>query len=195
MVAHRNNRILAATTVLAIAGMTLLTGGCDRISGIFGDRAQVQAENTARAAIDAYSIASEQANSSHRKVIEAFATANGSSNLADYKSAMREQVIPRMTVFVERLEVMQVGTADLQRIHAILVAAYMKARTDMVKFVDELQSPSDLDKFNKIRKRLQSEVQHYRIELDAYYSNFSRKLRGLPPEVVRQPAGATPTAP
>lgn len=181
------------TTFGFVVLVLIIAGGCERISGIFGDRAKVQVENKARNAIDAYSAASEQANSAHRKVIEAFAKANGSRNLADYKTAMREQVIPRMTFFVERLEMIQAGTPELLRIHAILIAAYKKAQADIAKFVEALQSPGDLDKFNEIRKRLQSEVQHYRTELDAYYGNFSRKLRGLSPQAVRQPSNTTKT--
>ena len=156
----------------------LVLAGCDRITGVFADREKVEAANQARAAIDAYSQASERANAAHRNVIEAFAKANGAENLEDYKAAMREQVLPRMTVFVERLESMQTGTAELQRVHNILVTAYQTARVDMAKFVDELQSPSDLKRFNAIRQRLQGDVARYRAALNDYYTNFNRKLRG-----------------
>lgn len=181
--------------VLSLAlGAVPLLGGCDKISGIFGERAEVVAQRKARDAIDAYSKASEQANVAHRKVIEAFAKANGAKNLAEYKATMREQVLPRMTVFVERLELMQTGTPELQKVHNILVNAYQSARVDMAKFVDELQSPRDLGRFNEIRAQLQAGVEKYRAALDAYYGRFSRKLRGGE-KPVDPPKSATSTGP
>ena len=190
-----NKRMLQGATSLLCATIVVMVGGCDRVSAIFGDRAKAQAQKSADTAIDAYSKASEQANSAHRNVIEAFAKANSSRNLADYKKAMREQVIPRMTVFVERLELMTTGTPQLQRIHKILLAAYKKASVDMTAFVDTLQSPNDLGKFKKIRQDLQDNVEHYRVELHKYYTNHNRKLREGPmaDETSSPPQSATAT--
>jgi len=174
-------------TILVCFCAVSLVAGCDKIKG---DNQQSEEILQARAAIDAYSKASERANDAHARVIAAFAAANKSTNLAEYRSAMRNQVLPRMNEFVGRLDAMQTGTPELKRVHSVLVAAYRNALTDIRAFVDTLQSPSDLERFREIRRKLQQEVRRYRTELDAYYVQFNRRLRGG--QSAPEPAKAAP---
>lgn len=188
--------LLRCVIAFGILPAALALGGCDRVAGIFADRAEAKARKEARTAIDAYSTASQRANGAHAKVIEAFAKANTSRNLSEYKTAMRDQVLVRMSGFIELLEFMPAGTPELKRIHGILISAYKAAHADITKFVKELESPRDLGKFTTIREQLQAQVQDYRAQLDVYYGNFSRKLRGGEPKpAVSTPAMATATSP
>lgn len=160
---------------LALSLAAVAVTGCDRLRG---DRAQNAAAQAARKAIDAYSKASERSNGAHQAVLQAFKTANAASSLGGYRQAMRDEVLPRMNEFVGRLDAMQAGTPELQKIHKILVEGYRAALTEIGGFVDKLEKPSDLSRFEDIRTRLQERVRLYRDELDRYYKQNQRLLRG-----------------
>lgn len=192
--AHDGARLCALAVVLAVA-----CGGCKRIAE---DRARSEATAKAVAAIEAYSVASVAANDAHRAVVVEFAAANRSTNLADYRRALRERVLPAMDGFVQRLRTMPAATADLAAVHARLITAYDKARRDIATFEAELKSPTDLPRFDRIRTELQDAVKAYQQGLRAYYASHDRQLasdRGGPdvaPAASRPtsaPATATPT--
>lgn len=171
--------------VLLLAWVLCMTS-CDKIGA---DRQQVSERRRAQEAINAYSTASQQVNGLHTDIIRAFGRANQAANLPDYRDALTGDVIPAMGRFIERLEKMPTGTADLQRIHLGLVAAYRHAQEEIETFVRDLRSPQDLHRFNPIRDRLQQEVGLYNRDLDAYYRRFRRELRFE--GAVEPPAAAT----
>ena len=157
-------RPLVFTALLLSLALALV--GCDKVRG---DRDKEAARAKARAAIDAYSKASERANVAHAKVLAAFKSANGANSLQGYRKAMRDEVLPRMNEFIGRLEGMQTGTEELGRIHRVLVGGYRDALAEIRTFVKDLDEPGDLARFPEIRARLQQRVKAYRGELDAYY--------------------------
>ena len=154
--------------------LLLLPVGCKRVAS---DR-QLSAETRkAITAIQQYSAASDRANDAHRAVLTAFADANRSANLPEYKNALRNGVLPAMDTFITRLSAMPAGTPELAAIHAKLLLAYTTARTEVDSFEAGLQDAAGLARFDDIRKRLQAGVAAYSSELARYYARFDRKLR------------------
>ncbi|MBI5607550.1 MAG: hypothetical protein HY902_01565 [Deltaproteobacteria bacterium] len=144
---------MVALAVLA----AVLSPACSRVSA---DRAQNQALAQAATAIERYSLASDQANAAHKAVMVAFAKANAATNLADYKSMLRTEVLPTLDAFVAKL-----------------VEAYRRARDRIADFERDLQDPSGLNKFDEIRVQLQRAVGEYKTALDQYYAKNKRQLR------------------
>jgi hypothetical protein len=168
--------------------------GCQRLAD---DRNRSEAYRAAVAAIDQYSTASAAANDAHRAVLSAFAAANDSKNLPDYKRALRERVLPAMDAFVKRLQAMPTGTPELAAVHAKLTDGYRKARDAIAEFERGLASPSELQRFDTIRAGLQAAAQNYETALHAYYHRHGRQLAGAraPTDTTAAPAPATPSAP
>jgi len=157
------------------------------------DRARREAAAQVGQAIEAYSRASDAANNAHRDVIAAFAAANASGNLPDYKAALRTRVLPALDEFVARLAKMPADTPELKAIHARLIEAYRRARDDVAEFERTLSDPRGLAQFDAIRARLQGAVVAYRNALADYYKRHDRQLRV---DGAREPAAdTTPTAP
>lgn len=162
--------------VLALLLLCTLWGaaGCKRVKA----ERKLSAETLqAIAAIQQYSAASEAANSAHRAVMTAFADANHSSNLPDYKQSLRTIVLPAMDAFITRLDAMPAGTPELAAVHRKLVLSYKTARTDIDAFESGLEDVAGLGGFDDIRQRLQAGVANYSKELERYYARFDRKLR------------------
>ncbi len=180
-------RLLLVTLALAPAGQ-----GCGKVAA---ERAENQALAQAAAAIEHYSVASDQANASHHLVMVAFAKANAATNLADYKALLRADVLNALDGFVAKLAAMPTETKELKLIHAKLVEAYKHARDRIADFERDLQDPSSLGQFNGIRKDLQDAVNAYKLELNQYYAKNKRQLRldGRPPTAVAPASAATPT--
>ncbi len=176
------NVTVVATALLVVALAPLSLSGCGDAKA---DRERTEAAKQAQVAIAAYSAASQEANNLHGEVIRQFAKANSSTNLPDYREAMRRDVLPAMDRFVARLKGMPADTPQLKRIHGGLISAYTDARKDIAAFVDQLQTARDLERFAAIRKRLQQRVGAYQSDLAAYYKNWNRQLRG----------GASPASP
>lgn len=168
---------------------------CQRLAE---DRTRSEAYRAAVAAIDRYSTASSAANDAHRAVLSAFAAANESKNLPDYRRALRERVLPAMEAFVQRLQAMPTGTPELAAVHAKLTTGYRKARDAIAEFERGLQSPAQLQRFDAIRAALQAAAVDYEAALQAYYQRHGRQLAGIgAPADAATPAAtpATPSAP
>ncbi len=170
--------------------------GCSRVSA---DRAQNQVLAQAAKAIERYSTASEDANTAHKKVMEAFAKANAATTLAEYQERLRNDVIPALNTFVGVLRAMPTETPELKAIHARLVEAYNKASNRIRDFEQKLQDPRGLSEFDAIRKELQDAVAAYKNELNQYYAKNKRQLRfegrvGGVPESAAPAAPATPAS-
>ena len=170
-------------------------GGCKRVKD---ERKLSAATLQAIAAIQQYSAASDAANSAHRAVMTAFADANRSSNLPDYKQSLRTVVLPAMDAFIARLDAMPAGTPGLAAVHRKLVLSYKTARTDIDAFESGLEDVAGLGGFDDIRQRLQAGVANYSKELERYYARFDRRLRleGAPGPMssVAQASAATGTS-
>lgn len=177
---------------LALVLAMFVAPGCAKAKE---DRARSEAVAKAAAAIERYSQASDSANNAHRAVMKAFADANRSTNLSDYKSSLRNEVLPRMREFIGLLEAMPTDTAELKGIHGKLIEGYRRARDDIADFERGLEDPSGLAKFDVIRADLQQAVRAYKTALDSYYAMHKRQLRmdgGA--EAAASSAEATPTA-
>ena len=127
-------------------------------------------------------------------MLNAVDKANHAGSLADYRTSLRQDVLPAMDAFIARLKTVPTGTPELGSIHGRLVAAYVTARGEIDAFEKELEGIDGLPKFAAIRDRLQAAVKTYRAELQAYYSRFHRQLQ-VEPAAVRPPAQVTPAAP
>lgn len=150
---------------------------------------------TAGDAIQKYSQASDAANLAHKAVMDAFDKANRSSNLPDYKSALRTLVLPAMDTFLTQLRAMPTGTPELKRIHALLVDAYAQARREIDDYEAGLQSAEGLGRFTDIRTQLQQRVKAYREALAKYYAQYQRQLRlDAGPDATSLSSSATPSA-
>jgi len=160
---------------LGLLGLTLtLLGGCKHVQA---ERALSAETRKAIAAIQQYSAASARTNEAHGAVLTAFAEANRSSNLSDYKNGLRNGVLPAMDTFIARLQAMPTDTTELAKIHGKLLLAYTDARGEVDSFEAGLQDASGLARFDDTRKRLQSRIAAYDTELASYYAKFDRKLR------------------
>ncbi len=177
-------RLAAVACVVALLGLP--TAACQKARQ---ERGQVAANQAALAAIGAYSAASDHANAAHKAVMDAFEKANHSANLAEYRASLQSQVLPALAAFIAQLQAMPTGTADLKRIHGLLVAAYQQADQQLRAFEASLDSPQGLGRFAEIRSQLQNGVKTYRDELSNYYKKFQRQLR-----VEAGPAPATSVA-
>ncbi len=189
----RPARRVSARVALTVGVALATLAGCGPAKA---DRAKAEALRKTQLAIHSYSEASKKANGLHGEVIKQFGKANASTNLQDYREAMRKDVLPAMDRFVATLRGMPTSTPELERIHAGLVSAYSEARTDIAAYVDRLQTARDLERFVDIRKRLQRRVAAYQRDLATYYKQWNRQLRladraagGTAP-----PEASTPTA-
>lgn len=177
--------------VIWVMAVLMGTGvGCDRLRE---DRAAAEQRKQAQDAIAAYSEASKNANGLHHAIMEAFGRANASTNLQDYRTALRDEVLPAMERFQARLEAMPTGTPELKAVHVGLSAAYKQAIDEIRVFVRDLRAPDDLRAFSPIRDRLQQKVNQYNRDLEAYYRSCRRELRFQGGELASSPAAATPT--
>ncbi len=162
---------------LALLGALLLavaTAGCQKARQ---DRTELEGLRQGAVAIEQYSAATDRANASHRDVLAAFAAANGSGNLTDYKAALRTKVLPAMDAFIEKLAAMPTGTPELKKIHGGLTEAYRRCRDALADFERQLQDPAGLPRFDAIRGELQQAVRQYSDQLGKYYSAHRRQLR------------------
>ncbi|MBM4342289.1 MAG: hypothetical protein FJ100_02805 [Deltaproteobacteria bacterium] len=161
--------------------------GCEKARQ---ERAARQAQAAVASAIEQYSTASAGANAAHREVLDAFAAANASTNLPDYKAALRTRVLPAMDVFVHKLEAIPTATAELKAVHGRLTEAYRRARDEIAEFERGLGDAQGLRRFDEIRTALQRAVADYRIQLADYYTRHDRQLRL---DAARMAESATPT--
>lgn len=161
---------LAVALVAALAG----SQGCSKARE---DRTRLAELQAGAQAIENYSAATDRANAAHREVMGAFALANASTNLTDYKAALRTKVLPAMDAFIEKLAAMPAATAELKRIHGGLTEAYRRSRDAIAEFERTLQDPAGLAKFDAIRDQLQRDVRQYGDQLAKYYAAHSRQLR------------------
>lgn len=157
------------------------------------ERKLSEAAEAAQLAIAAYSKASDDTNAAHKAVLQAFAAANRSGSLSAYKTALRNDVLPKLDVFVAQLKAMPTGTPELAAIHKPLVEAYQKARADLDAFEAGLTDPTKLGQFDTIRSTLQTAVQRYHLDLAKYYEANARQLRLAREEAVEAAGAATPT--
>lgn len=141
------------------------------------DRSRLAELQAGAQAIESYSAATDRANAAHREVMAAFAQANASTNLTDYKAALRTRVLPAMDAFIAKLAAMPTGTKELARIHGGLTEAYRRSRDAIGEFERTLQDPAGLTKFDAIRDQLQRDVRLYSDQLGKYYAAHSRQLR------------------
>lgn len=164
---------------LAVACWLALTlsaqTGCEKARQ---ERAAREAAAKTAVAIEKYSAASETTNAAHKQVLAAFAEANGSQNLAEYKAALRTRVLPAMDEFIGKLAAMPVEVQELAKIHNQLTEAYRRARDEIAEFERGLNDASGLPKFDEIRDKLQKAVGAYRNGLQDYYKQHDRQLRG-----------------
>lgn len=167
-------QISGLALVGAVALAALATTGCEKARQ---DRGQLELLQQGAAAIEQYSAATDRANASHREVLAAFAAANASSNLTDYKAALRTKVLPAMDAFIEKLAAMPTRTPELKKIHGGLTEAYRRCRDAVTEFESELKDPSGLPRFDAIRGELQQAVRQYSDELGKYYAAHRRQLR------------------
>ncbi len=167
--------LLPRLALLALCALLLAgTSGCEKARQ---ERAHREAMAKIGTAIEKYSTASDQTNGAHRDVITAFAGANGSTNLPDYKAALRTKVVPAMDEFIAKLATMPTETPELKVIHGRLTEAYRRARDEIIDFEKGLQDPQGLRRFDEIRDGLQHAVAAYRDQLAAYYQRHERQLR------------------
>lgn len=165
------HHILPLLLLLATAAGTL---GCEKARL---ERAHREEMAKIGLAIEQYSTASDAANGAHKDVIAAFAAANASANLPEYKAALRTKVLPAMDEFIARLAKMPTGNPDLKKIHDRLTEAYRRARDEIADFEKGLQDAKGLSRFDDIRAGLQRAVTTYRDQLAAYYQSHERQLR------------------
>jgi hypothetical protein len=175
------------TWLLALACGLVLATGCKKIEE---DRARSLHKERAKKAIVDYSAASTKTNDLHGRVIASFSAANRSPNLPDYRAAMRTLVVPAMQNYIGHLETMPTQTPDLERIHLGLVAAYRQALAEIELFVRDLRSPSDLEKFDRIRDALQARIVIYDNELHQHYQQYGHELRYEQDKANPKPAAA-----
>lgn len=168
----RLTRIAPLTLVMAAA--LAASPGCGKARE---DRTRLAELQAGAQAIENYSAATDRANAAHREVMGAFALANASTNLTDYKAALRTKVLPAMDAFIEKLAAMPAATAELKRIHGGLTEAYRRSRDAIAEFERTLQDPAGLAKFDVIRDQLQRDVRQYGEQLAKYYAVHSRQLR------------------
>ena len=174
---------------VAVAGLASV--GCGKAKQ---ERAAMEALREGAVAIEQYSAATDRANSSHREVLAAFAAANASSNLTDYKAALRTKVLPAMDTFIAKLAAMPTGTSELKRVHGGLTEAYRRCRDAVAEFERELKDPAGLPRFDAIRTELQQAVRLYSDQLSKYYAAHRRQLRIEAGKDAQLAAQATATA-
>jgi hypothetical protein len=163
-----------APLALAVAAALMASLSCSKARE---DRTRLAELQAGAQAIENYSAATDRANAAHREVMGAFALANASTNLTDYKAALRTKVLPAMDAFIEKLAAMPAATAELKRIHGGLTEAYRRSRDAIAEFERTLQDPTGLAKFDAIRDQLQRDVRQYGEQLAKYYAAHSRQLR------------------
>jgi hypothetical protein len=163
-------------------------------------RAAAVADRQAAEAIARYGEGAAQANAAHRQVLLAFAAANASTSLSDYRASLRDRALPALDGYLQALGRVPTATAELQAIHGNLLQAYRTARSDLATFEQGLQDPSGLPRFDAIRTTLQAAVRSYEAALAAYYGRHGRRLQlaSTPPVVTaatatQAAAAATPT--
>lgn len=161
--------------------------GCEKARQ---ERAAREAHAKVATAIEQYSTASASANAAHKEVLDAFAAANASTNLPDYKSALRTRVLPAMDVFIHKLSAIPTATPELQAVHGKLTEAYRRARDEIADFERGLADAQGLRRFDEIRIGLQRAVADYRTQLADYYKRHDRQLR-LDGARLAEPATAT----
>ena len=189
---HNSGRLWTrvARALLVCVCVCAAAQGCKKVAA---DAQLSAAEKAANQAIEAYSAASAEANSAHQAVLQSFEVANHAQDLTQYKTLLRDNVLPAMDAFIARLEKMPTGTPELKTVHAQLVDAYKTARTELAAFEAELTGTDGLARFGEIRSRLQSGVRTYREALAAYYTKNKRQLKLDGPNAAGAPAGVTPT--
>lgn len=163
-----------AALAVGLAVLVVASAGCEKVRAERQRRAEQQA---VAHAIEVYSSATESANAAHGEVLSAFGVANASTNLTDYKAALRTKVLPAMDAFIERLSKMPTGTPELGRIHGGLTEAYRRSRDAIGEFERGLQDPAGLPRFDAIRDTLQQDVRRYNEQLRDYYARQGRQLR------------------
>lgn len=173
---HPDSHWQTRTALLAAAMATALFG-LQACSKAREDRTRLAELQAGAQAIESYSAATDRANAAHREVMAAFALANASTNLTDYKAALRTKVLPAMDAFIEKLAAMPAATAELKRIHGGLTEGYRRSRDAIAEFERSLQDPAGLAKFDAIRDQLQRDVREYGEQLAKYYAAHSRQLR------------------
>lgn len=184
--AVRNPLVAAALMALLVAGAGT---GCEKARQ---ERAEREVKTQIATAIERYSSASDSANVTHKEVIDAFAAANASTSVPDYKAALRTKVLPAMDDFVNKLAAIPTETAELKAIHGQLTEAYRRARDEIAEFEQALATAAELGKFDTIRATLQRAVADYRTKLTQYYRLHDRQLRV---DAVRPAEAPTLTAP
>lgn len=181
------NRLVAAA-LLALVAVGAATG-CEKARQ---ERAERELKTQIATAIERYSSASDSANVTHKEVIDAFAAANASTSVPEYKAALRTKVLPAMDDFVNKLAAIPTETAELKTIHGQLTEAYRRARDEIAEFEQALATAAELGKFDAIRATLQRAVAGYRTKLTQYYRLHDRQLRV---DAVRPAEAPTPSAP
>ena len=159
---------------MACAGVAVVAPGCTKARAERTRLAELQA---AGMAIEEYSAASDKANAAHREVLSAFAQANASSNIIEYKAVLRTKALPAMDAFVAKLAAMPTGTPELKQIHGGLTEAYRRSRDAIAEYERTLQDPKGVGRFDAIREQLQRDVRQYSEALSRYYAAHSRQLR------------------
>ncbi len=195
----RPARAVAVAALLAVCALGGLPG-CEKARK---ERAAREAHAKVATAIEQYSAASASANTAHKEVLDAFAAANASTNLPDYKAALRTRVLPAMDLFVHKLEAIPTTTPELKGVHGKLTEAYRRARDEIADFERGLSDAQGLHRFDEIRTGLQSAVADYRAQLADYYKRHDRQLRldgarlaeSVTPTGRDAPAATTPASP
>ena len=159
----------------ALALLVPLTG-CERIRGALEDRRELTAEQQA---IQAYSDATDKVNAQQQRFVQAWERTVKNEEVTPLKTAVEKDVIPALTEYLGALRKMPTSTAELERIHAIIVGAYEATLQDLQTFVTTLSEENRKEPVDKLIARLSAlskAEEEYRKELKSYYEKHNITL-------------------
>lgn len=164
---------VGCAVLLVVAAMA-----CERRGG---DEEREAERKRAREAIRAYSAKVPEADRYRADFEAAWRKANQLEDVAAYREAVREEVIPKLKSYRAALRTMPTGTSELERIHGIVVEAYDRALKAFRTFADGL-APGNVDaRYETLRKTMEEVAaaeQRYREGLEAYYAKSQVLLVG-----------------
>lgn len=154
---------------LLLAALLLATTGCDRIRAALEERQELTDEQRA---IQAYSDATPKVNLAQQRFVQSWELAVKNEQVAPLKAAIEKDVVPALDDYLKVLRSMPTGTPELERVHGIIIAAYVTMQSDVAAFRDSLSEENRKEPVDTLVERLGALTRaedSYRKELKAYY--------------------------
>jgi type II secretory pathway pseudopilin PulG len=162
--------------LLLLGALIPAATGCDRIRGALDSRRELTEEQRA---IQAYSDATEQVNQKQQRFVQAWDQAVKNEEVEPLKKAIAKDVLPALEEYTAALRKMPTGTADLERIHGIVLAAYESTLEELKGFQTTLNEDNRKEPVDALIAKLaelSTSEQAYREQLKAYYEKHNITL-------------------